>query len=298
MSLWFAYSYFVVLPNRELINSFYLDYTQNLISSPIKYRVFLTEIVIKITAFLKINNYVLIYEILMFAVFNFSIYQLVLFFTKVINKPELLLSAIFLSYIFIVISFTYHFYQPWSYLDIGIYSFCYTSLFFKKKYSFNFFLIYTVALLNRETGIFIALLYLIHSVVNDRNKKSLIKAIILLAYGISVLVLLRYYKGYQPSSDFSNLKHIFTENILPVNLLIYMVILISSGILFIPFLKTFDKRFKSAYINILFFLPMYLVYGIWVEIRMLLPFLPLLVLPLSQKMLELFNFNNEAHKSI
>lgn len=289
MSLWFIYTYFVIIPNREWINNFFIDYKKNLIESPIKYRVFITDLIIQISKVLKINNYLLVYTTVMLVVFNFSIYQLFLFLEKAVNSIELLSYSILISYVFIVLSYTYHFYQPWSYLDIGLYSFSYRALFFNKKYNYNFFIIFSIALLNRETGIFIALLYLIHSLDSIVKIKSILNALLLFLYAIGVLFILRYFKGYEPSHDYIKLGHIFEENTQPGNLIIYFLILLCSGILYLAFNTNYDKRFRSGYLTMLFFMPLYLVYGIWIEIRMLLPFLPLLVLPLSKKMNEIIN---------
>jgi hypothetical protein len=292
-SLWFVYSYFVIFPNKEIINHFFLDYSNDLAVSPYRYRVLITDVVLIIGHFLNINNYVIIYTSLMLLVFNFSIFQLISFIKKVVLSADLFWCNIFVAQIFIMVSFSFHFYQPWSFLDIGLYSFFYRQLFSTKKNSVLFFILFTLALLNRETGIFIATLFVIHSFLLKDNKRVLLRNILFFAYGIGILLALRVWKGYELVSDSNRVFDIFKENIRPINLLMYLILLISSGLIWLLKIKNIDVRLKSAYINLLLFLPLYVVFGIWIEVRMLLPFLPILILPISEKLVRSFNTLNQ-----
>lgn len=288
-SLWFVYNYFVINPNEDMISQFFSDYSNNLLGSPYRYRVLITDFVLFVAHQFNLNNLIIIYRVLMLLIFSFSMFQLLSFINKAVSRADLFWCNVYVAQVFLMISFSYHFYQPWSFLDIGLYSFFYSQLLSFRKKAILIYVFFTLAILNRETGIFIAALLLIQSFIFKEGRWTKFGNLLLFMYGVGLLLALRVWKGYELISDTSRVLDIFKENIRPFNLLIYCIILVSSGLIWLVGVKHFDVRLKAAYVSLILFLPLYFLFGIWIEIRMLLPFLPILILPVSEKLVESFS---------
>ena len=280
--LWYLYVRFNILhfPNEYL--NLFNQYNENSFIGPIKYRILIPEIVFWLK---KLNiNILHSFIIVLYFIFIFSITQLFIFYKLIFsnNKSKI---ALIISSIFIITTYLDHILQPWSYLDIGLYSLTYSLLFKKYKYSqFLFFLICILAILNRETGIFIPVLIIIDSIIKKAGIRRLIFGFSLIIINILILFLLRKIKGYDSSEDIDRILVQWNWNTNIPNLIFYLTLFFVIGGPFLFPTKVQYINFKSIFILFLLFLPFYFVYGNWIEIRVLLPFTPLYSIILIDKL--------------
>lgn len=206
----------------------------------------------------------------------------------IFDSYQAIILSLFCFTIFMVAGMNHHSYQPWSYLESGLFITA-AWWFLSNRHVSGFFMLSIIAVLNRETGIFLTFIPLFH-LVNEKGKIAkkipyIINAVLCLA----LLLMIRYIMG--PENEVMRLKEIFFTNLQPLHLILLPLIFVS-GFMILPLLS---KKFVFPLRNMNYLLAIYLLpvilFGRWLEIRMLLPFgfylIPMMVntilLPLSDK---------------
>lgn len=192
-----------------------------------------------------------------------------------------ILLTLFCFTIFMVAGMNHHSYQPWSYLESGLYL-AGVYWFLSKKHPIGFFIISILAVFTRETGVFLTLIPLAHLITN--KNKSWIVYLLNVIVCISLLVGIRY--GLGTSNEVIRLPEIFLTNLETLHLILLPLLLVS-GLLVLPLLSN-KKNFplKNVHLIFLIYLIPVILFGRWLEIRMLLPFafylIPLMVYIIMQ----------------
>jgi len=171
-----------------------------------------------------------------------------------------------------------HGYQPWSLLETGFFSAA-LILIYKNKI-IPLFILVLFASLNRETAVFIAFLYLF---ANLNLKKPILNSETVLIFSglfvisISVFISLRYFRGITPSVE--TIAGLFLRNITKENL--YHTIINSFfifGFFWIYIILGLRKTpvfIKRVSLVIPFYIITILIWGVWFEVRLLMPLYPI-----------------------
>ena len=200
--------------------------------------------------------------------------------------PYCLLGCTYLAAL-LPIALRYGHYQPWSWLELCLFS---LGLFLLQQgYLCLFACLVVVASLNRETGVFLPFLYLICNTrwKNLWNSSSSVTTrfnpvLIFLGY-LSLWVLtyggLRHFLGQAPHA--MSIRMIWQANIFPhslkfalTNILLFMGF---SGIFAILGFSKSPKFAQRSVLIVLLYLPAYLLFGLWREVRLLLPMYPVIM---------------------
>jgi hypothetical protein len=178
-----------------------------------------------------------------------------------------------------------HYYQPWSLLEGGL--FAVSLLTIRNNQRWMMLILVVLASLNRETAVFIPLTFLLANldVSAGLRKKTLIKSEPLLWCGAYLLAWLAIFAGLRLLQGSAPLLHTVSEllarNTKPVNL---VRTLVNTALLFGPFwvfaalgLRNAPDYLKRVSLIIPCYLATIAVWGVWYEVRLLLPLYPILI---------------------
>lgn len=177
----------------------------------------------------------------------------------------------------LVVALRDHFFQPWSLVNAVVFALA-AALLYKRKL-FPFAVLVFAAALNRETSILLPFLYLFTLARRDRAGKSLLVFAIFCALWCGGYLLVRGIQGDAP--HIYALSAILEKNLSPK----YLGFMTLNLLLFLGFVWMFAIRgFGTAppFIKRLaLFVPLYLalvlVFGVWKEVRLLMPIYPVAI---------------------
>jgi hypothetical protein len=275
----------VFSPNISAIFALHHDILSGNAQSPYRYRVLVPIITEGLSLILSIftspsNALKLAYHVYfytsVFTMFTLLFYYTKLFFPKLISLIGVLFVASTVG-----IALQDHYYQPWTFLEV-IFLILGLILIYKKKYVALVFCI-LIATLNRETAILIPLLFFFTN-CNFKNIFSQKKEIFITALFFMIWFLvyggLRLYLGEDTRSititEIWNVNMNHIEDAITNNLLFFGIF----WIFMIKGIKHVDNFIKRSILVVPFYLVLILVYGIWFEVRLLIPLYPIL-LPLG-----------------
>ncbi len=210
------------------------------------------------------------------SIFSF-LFVLYLFLRQFFTKALSLIGVLFVSSTMSIV-LKNHYFQPWSFIESFFFSLS-LLLIYKRKYTILTVII-ILASLNRATGIFIPLMYLLTSDIVIRiNSKLKINYKPLITFGLYVLCWfliffgLRYFLPYAETTQSIHgtwLENINSENISKTftNVFLFFSIFWIFSILGLKNAPKFIKK-----VSIIF--PLYLIpitiFGVWYEVRLLMP---------------------------
>ena len=181
------------------------------------------------------------------------------------------------------ISLRDHYFQPWSLLEAGLFCLAY-ELALERRFALMG-LVTAAASLNRETGIYLPVLYLLGIIefrwIANRNYRELIAGIsrsaFLFLISLSILWLLRHSRGQGP--PLSTIDEILRINTSPRGLILAAVqwsLFLGAGwVLALQGIRYADEFLCRQLLIIPLYLAPVLIFGIWKEVRLLLPLYPL-----------------------
>lgn len=188
----------------------------------------------------------------------------------------------------IPVAFRDHFFQPWSFLDAGLFTAGLLAIYGKRYYLLG--LITVLAAFNRETSVFIPLAFLIGTLgMSDLRlktaevvKKTLAPFGCYIALWALIFFGLRYGLGHLP--HFVDAAALFSKNTAPDSLMRFVV----NGTLFLGafwILALLGIKHAPIFVRrVSWIVPLYLsvffMWGVWYEVRLLMPLYPL-VIPLG-----------------
>ena len=285
-----AYGYFnrIDAPNFEERLKLHNQIIAGTASSPYRYRLlvpYLVEGLNKVLSlFLPIKDAFLqsykVYDLLaIFFLLAMLYYWLKTWFTN----EQALVGVLFVAAT-MPIALQNHFFQPWSFLEAGIFSAALLAI-HKKRYWILTFLV-ICASLNRETGVFIPFIFFltidIKIIFNTKSKVAwkpiLLFGGLLLTWAV-VFLGLRYFRGN--ISPIANIAELFARNTTRANLSVTL----ENGSLFLGGLWVFaclgyqyaPPLLKKVALIIPFYLFTILLWGVWYEVRLLMPMYPIIV---------------------
>lgn len=196
----------------------------------------------------------------------------------IFNSYKSIIISLFCFTIFIVAGMNHHSYQPWSYLESALFIIA-AWWFISNRHIAGYFVLTCIAVLNRETGIFLAFIPLFHLLREKGNTGKKIPYIINAMLSLMLLFIIRYTMGWE--NEAIRLKEIFSTNLQSLHLIL-LPLLFVSGLLVMPLVGNKQKfPLKNMnYLMAIYLIPV-ILFGRWLEIRMLLPFgfylIPLMV---------------------
>jgi hypothetical protein len=256
--------------------------------SPYQYRVlvpWVTEIIRKLLIPLgEERAFRLAYLVYDFTVISFSLFALHLF-TSTWFKREQALIGILVASVVMPVTFKDHYFQPWSFLEIGTFSLGLLALYRQAWLGFG--LIVFLSSLNRETAVFLPILYWMPiglEVLQTRriNKVDFIKY----ARGAAfTLVWLAVFLGLRlligSTSHVSSIQDIWLINMQPINLKkTFIAFTLFLGFFWFLVFRGYSKA--PHYLRIgMWIVPFYLIvfniWGYWFETRVLMTLYPILI---------------------
>lgn len=254
--------------------------------SPYQYRVlvpFATQIVQSIFAFLSPERAFLItYFLYDFFAISFSLIAVFLYLNIWFTNEQALIGTLLMAAV-MPVNFYYHYYQPWSLIETGFFALGLYLIFYSKFTSLAVLTFF--AALNRETAVFIPLLYFLTVVRNYLKKvttyqsftKQLLQGTLLMFIWFGIFFGLRILFG--PTEHIVDMNELLHRNLATNNFVK------SAGLIFI-FLGPFWFLTIRGYITAPDFikttawiLPLYLItimlWGVWYETRVLMPMYPI-----------------------
>lgn len=252
--------------------------------SPFAYRLlvpFTVEFIISVfqTGLSEKNSFILAYSLFDFIAISFSLVAL-FFWTRLwFSKEKALIGILFVSAT-IAVGLRDHYFQPWSLLEPGFFSLALLFIFYQRHYSLV--VLVAVATLNRETGIFIPLMYICYFInINEllKKQKSLdfhkVKIFIFLVITWFITYFtIRYFVGER--THVTELLTLFERNIgikghpgsnVPKAIL---NITLFFGVFWIYIVLGFSqapKIIKNISLVIPFYLLVISIFGLWYEVR-------------------------------
>lgn len=285
-----AYGYFklVDIPHYKIRFEFHSQIIAGTALSPYRYRILvpfaeefstkaLSSVLSSQAAFLV--SY-LIYDLL--AIF-FLLVTLFSFLRTWFTREQALIGVLFVAGT-MPIAFQDHYFQPWSLLEPGLFSASLLAI-HRQRYWLLASLV-LLAAINRETAVFIPLAFLltidVRSLLNAKSvtewKPFLLFCGLFLIWA-AVFFGLRYFLGSASHSD--TIEGLLAQNTKSISLFFMIV----NGTLFLGGLWVFaflGFRFAPSFIKrVALIIPLYLitimVWGVWKEVRLLMPLYPVLV---------------------
>lgn len=285
-----AYGYFnrVDRPNFESRLELHNQIIAGTAPSPYRYRIlvpFVGEVFTKaLSVVLSVQaSFLLAYAIYDLLAVSFLLVTLFFWLRTWFNREQALIGVLFVAGT-MPIALQDHYFQPWSLLEAGFFSAALLAI-HRQRY---WLLVSLVALasLNRETALFIPLAFLLtidmKGLLNTRNKNEL-KPILLFGslflIWTAVFLGLRYFLG--SASHIETIEGLLARNISKGSLFYTFL----NGSLFLGGLWVFaffGFRYAPYFIKrVALIIPLYLltvmVWGVWREVRLLMPLYPVLV---------------------
>lgn len=181
--------------------------------------------------------------------------------------------ALLFSSFFILLTFPMGGVQIWSYVDIGLYSLAYIAM-IKMWNAPSYVVLVSIALLNRETGILLSVIPLIHGLLSNKFDLSFSrykKEVFIMVYGVVFFFLIRVFQG--TAEHVITAEEVFLRNFSPqiliINIFVYagafLWLLIGNSVKLNLTEKVF---FGILLINII----LIFFFGLFREIRMFVPY--------------------------
>ena len=281
----YIYIKVVVSKNISLTVNLLESITNGTAPQPYNHRVlipYLNELIINFFESIKFSFYFLnnpynqsfslvtYYNVTITLVFIFSVFSLMYFNKKYITKTNII-TIYFFNIFFIMSTFINHGFQPWSYLDIGLYPLSFVLLNKKKPNYILFYLVCFLSILNRETGLLILSFPLVKNLFNDK-RISLKSIYFLLIMTIGCMLYYLFLKTLPYNENTNSILDVFKENI-SVRMIIQSIIIYYW--MYFIIIKSNLNYIINSWISVPFIVlfGFILVFGIWIESRMFLPFL-------------------------
>jgi hypothetical protein len=216
---------------------------------------------------LKLN-----YFISTFMIFLFSTGSLMKAISFSISKPSSVIALLFSSF-FILLTFPLGGVQPWSYVDIGLYSVAYIAL-VKAWSTPSYIFILLLSIFNRETGIFLSVIPLLIQFITNDFKLSMThykKEIVVLLSGIAFFLVIRIFQG--SATHVITITEVVSRNFSPQTFIINIFIYAGAFLWFFTGKKLNFSYIEKAFLIILMFnILLILFFGLFREIRMFVPY--------------------------
>lgn len=275
------YKYTIEVLSPQDAHQIYLELIQYTADAPTRYRILVPAIVEIIAAIISGEPYTS-FLLAYFIYYQFSIvFSLTFLFLYIRSwySDFYSLIGIFVVAISMLVAFGDGYFQPWSLLEIGLFSACLFAI-YKHKTTWLM-LIVALATFNRETGLFFALAYLVIHLKNEFpfiTKKHFMWASVYFVIWGCVYVYLRLWLGYAPQLSLMRILQInFTKlNVLRtvVNISLFLGaywLLLWAGF------KVANSFVLATWRIVPIYLVAYLIFGIWLEVRLLTFLYPVLI---------------------
>jgi hypothetical protein len=288
----YSYIFLVDIPHYDSRLTLHNQILEGSAQSPFAYRLlvpFTVEFIISVfqTGLSEKNSFILAYSLFDFIAISFSLVAL-FFWTRLwFSKEKALIGVLFVATT-IGIGLRDHYFQPWSLLEPGFFSLALLFIFYQRHYSLV--VLVAVTTLNRETGIFIPLMYICYFInINElfKKQKSLdfhkVKIFIFLVITWFITYFtIRYFVGER--THIIELLSLFERNIEFKGLAkTFLNITLFFGVFWIYIVLGFSqapKIIKNISLVIPFYLLVISIFGVWYEVRVLFTLYPIL-LPLG-----------------
>jgi len=198
------------------------------------------------------------------------------------HSRKLAMTGVLIMAVSLFVGFGDGYFQPWSILEIGLFTIGLIAIYKEKEAALA--VIIVLAALNRETGVFLCLTYLLihlkthHPFINARH---LIWSMVYFAIWGIVFFGLRLWLGSAPQLSLSE---IMQRNLTPSGLVMAVVnIFLFLGALWIQVFhgfKTTPDFVRKAWRAVPVYIAFFLVFGIWQEVRLLSTLYPILLVTL------------------
>lgn len=285
-----AYGYFsrVDRPNYESRLELHNQIIVGIAPSPYRYR-----ILVPIAGEFLTKALSVVFPIKAAFLLSYAVYDLLaIFFLLVIlffwlrtwfNREQALIGVLFVAGT-MPIALQDHYFQPWSLLEAGLFSAALLAIHRKRYWLLALFV--ALASLNRETAVFIPLAFLVtidmKSLLNARSRNEWKPILIfsgLFLIWAAIFLGLRYFRG--SASHIETIEGLLAQNTTRGSLFYTFV----NGSLFLGGLWAFaflGFRYAPSFIKRgALIIPLYLVtvmvWGVWKEVRLLMPLYPILV---------------------
>jgi hypothetical protein len=285
-----AYGYFsrIDRPNYELRLELHNQIIAGTAPSPYRYRILVPLIAEFFTHVLSVVLPIKVAFLLSYAIYDllavFLSLTILFFWLRTwFNREQALIGVLFVAGT-MPIALQDHWFQPWSLLEPGLFS---AALLAIHRHRYQLLLLLVVlASLNRETAVFIAFAFLmtidVKNLLNIRSKnerkKMLLVSTLFLVYG-AIFMGLRYFYGSAPHVE--TIKGLLAKNTTKSSLFYTFVngSLFLGGLWVFAFLgfKYAPGFIKRVSLVIPFYLIAVMVWGVWKEVRLLMPLYPILV---------------------
>ena len=223
------------------------------------------------------------YFIATFMVFLFSIGSLMKAISFSISKRSSVIALLFSSF-FILLTLPMGGEQPWSYVDIGIYSLAYLAM-IREWSTLAYIFILFLALLNRETGILLCLVPILTQLMTsglNQSFKLYKNEIIILSSGITFFIGSRVFQG--SATHVNTVAEVFLRNFTPEVFIINLIVYGGAFCWFFMGMRLKFSKTEKAFLIILFInVAFILFFGIFREIRMFVPYVFLFGILFSRK---------------
>lgn len=277
----------VILFKHEVFRSFgeaYLTHTSILdhqATSPNNYRVlvpYLIELINWVIPGNDQNSFKLAYFLYYLLSFNFSFFLIYMYLNIWHTKVYSILGTM-IAGISSLVAYGIGFFQPWSILEIGLFT---GSLIFMYRGQFIHLLIITaVATLNRETAFFIPLLFFLINMKWTKpfiTRKKLFQSAVLFGVWLGIILLLRGIIDTPAGYSLMRLIRMNLEPIAIIRSLINLSLFLGGfWLLLSPGYKQAPDFVRITWRVVPFYLLMYLIFGLWYEVRLLTLLYPILV---------------------
>jgi len=274
------------LPGLEKRIELHQSIISNSAPSPYNYRVLapqMNELVIRaLTLFMNYNrafvfSYLIFDYFCILLTFLFLMIYLKLWFNNIQSLVGVLFSAI--SMIF---TFKDYFYQPWSLLEVPLFTFFLWTI-YKKRMVLSL-LIVILASLNRETGIFLPITFIVSQFTYYRRSgdeyRKLLYSTLYLISSILIVAGLRLILG--PSEHVRTIKEMWdlnTESLSVIAITLINVIAFQGALWYFAIrgIRTAPEYVRKSFGVIPLYLAAIAVFGIWKEVRLLMILYPILL---------------------
>tara|TARA_A100001011_G_scaffold240255_1_gene248244 strand:+ start:5496 stop:6497 length:1002 start_codon:yes stop_codon:yes gene_type:complete len=286
------YTYMVSIKFLDFRIELHSEIINNEASSPYNFRIlvpYLNEFFIKLFSPFFDFTYKQFF-VFSYAFFDFLFYTLFLIllyiFLKIWHKHIYAIIGLLFCSVTITTTFFYHYFQPWSIVESSFFILAFILVYNKRFYWLIPLTIFSS--LNRVTGIFIPIIFLITQLdfksllklsFGSFDNKILMKTSFLFLISFLTIILVRYLRGNV--SHVYTIFEIFKLNIEIQNIIIAFVFnILFAGIwwlLAFKGLKIMDEfHLRLSVVFIIYLIPL-LIFGIWKEVRLLMPFYPLVI---------------------
>lgn len=294
LSVVLSYNYFtfIELPNMDSRIALQQQILDGTAVPPYNYRILvpaLTNVLADVITFISGISFksafslsYIIYNIISLSLFLMTLY---IFLKQWHDKALAIIGTLFCA-VLLPISLRDHYFQPWSLIEAWFFVMAMYAT-YRRKYPWLV-LITIFASLNRNTGIFIPLIYLFgsldfKSLISNFNFTSLRPIVYKFAFLLSISILLiltvRIVQGGE--GHIATIPLIFEYNTKLMNLIIASIHLLLFAGAWWFFAISGIKYADKFTVQLLMFIPFYLtpviIFGIWKEVRMLLPIYPIII---------------------